>query len=38
MLGKVSGVFSGTKGKVKANVCPNCGENSIFIDELEKVK
>ena len=38
VLGKGSGVFSGTKGKVKASVCPNCGEISIFIDELEKVK
>lgn len=38
MIGKVSGVFSGTKGKVNANVCPNCCEISIFIDELEKVK
>ncbi len=25
LLGKGSGVFSDTKGKVKATVCPNCG-------------
>ncbi|MCR8747111.1 hypothetical protein [Romboutsia lituseburensis] len=38
VLGKGSGVFSDTKGKVKASVCPNCGEISIFFDKLEKVK
>ena len=38
VLGKGRGIFSDTKGKVKASVCPNCGEISIFIDELEKVK
>lgn len=30
LLGKGSGVFR-YKGKVKAAVCPNCGEISIFL-------
>lgn len=38
LLGKGSGVFSDTKGKVKATVCPKCGEISIFFDKLDKIK
>ena len=38
LLGKGSGVFSDTKGKVKATVCLNCGEISIFFDKLDKIK
>ena len=37
-LGKGSGVFSDTKGKIKASICPNCGEISIFFDKLDKIK
>ncbi|MBC5630785.1 hypothetical protein H8S20_18180 [Clostridium sp. NSJ-6] len=39
VLGKGGGIFSSnTKGKVKAAVCPRCGEISIFFDELDKIK
>lgn len=38
VLGKGSGVFSSNKGKIKAAVCPNCGEISIFFDKLDKIK
>lgn len=38
VLGKGSGVFSNTKGKIKASVCPKCGEISIFFDKLDKIK
>lgn len=38
VLGKGSGVFSDTKGKIKAAICPNCGEISIFFDKLDKIK
>lgn len=38
LLGKGSGVFSDTKGKIKAAICPNCGEISIFFDKLDKIK
>ncbi|MBC5628860.1 hypothetical protein H8S20_08150 [Clostridium sp. NSJ-6] len=39
VLAKGGGIFSSnTKGKVKAAVCPKCGEISIFFDELNKIK
>lgn len=39
LLGKGEGIFSSmTLGKVKAAVCPKCGEVSIFFDELDKIK
>ena len=38
VLGKGNGVFSDNKGKIKASVCPKCGEISIFFDKLEKIK
>lgn len=37
VLGKGSGIFSETKGKIKAAVCPKCGEISIFFDKIEKI-
>lgn len=38
VLGKGSGIFSSdTKGKIKAAVCPICGEISIFFDKLDKI-
>ncbi|MGL5415904.1 MAG: hypothetical protein ACRDAU_09620 [Clostridium sp.] len=37
VLAKGSGIFSDSKGKVKAAVCPNCGEVSIFFDKLDKI-
>ena len=37
VLGKGNGVFSDNKGKIKAAVCPKCGEISIFFDKLEKI-
>lgn len=38
MLGKGTGIFSYTKGKVKAAVCGNCGEISIYFDKIEKIE
>lgn len=38
VLGKGSGLFSKSKGKVKAAVCPNCGEISVYFDNLSKIK
>lgn len=37
-LAKGSGLFSDTKGKIKAAVCPTCGEISIFFERLDKIK
>jgi hypothetical protein len=38
LLGKGSGIFSESKGKIKAAVCPKFGEISIFFDKLDKIK
>ena len=38
MLGKGTGIFSDTKGKVKAAVCSNCGEISLYFDKVEKIE
>lgn len=38
VLGKGTGIFSDTKGKIKAAVCPNCGEISIYFDKIEKIE
>ncbi|GAA0086534.1 hypothetical protein UT300007_29740 [Clostridium sp. CTA-7] len=38
VLGKGSGVLSDNKGKIKAAICPKCGEISIFFDKLDKIK
>ena len=37
MLAKGKTVFSDTKGKIKASVCPKCGEISLFFDKLDKI-
>ncbi len=39
VLSKGDGFFSAKNmGKIKATVCPKCGEISIFFDELYKIK
>lgn len=38
MLGKGTGTFFDTKGKVKDAVCSNCGEISIYFDKVEKIE
>ncbi len=38
VLGKGSGILSDNKGKIKAAVCPKCGEISVFFDNLHKIK
>ena len=39
VLGKEGSVFSSnTIGKIKAAVCPKCGEISILFDKLDKIK
>ena len=38
MLGKGTGIFSDTKGKVKVAVCSNCREISIYFDKIEKIE
>lgn len=39
LLGKGTGLFcSDTKGKVRAAVCPKCGEISLFYDKIEKLQ
>lgn len=37
LLAKGTGIFSDKKGKIKAAVCPACGEISIFFDNLDKI-
>lgn len=36
-LSKGIGLFSERKEKVKVAVCPNCGEISIYIEDVEKL-
>ena len=31
-------LFGGRIGKTKVAICPNCGEVSIYIEDLEKLK
>lgn len=35
---KGGGIFGRTVGKVKAAVCPECGEISLYVEETEKLK
>lgn len=37
LLAKGSGIFSGARGKVKAAVCPKCGEISIYFENVDKL-
>lgn len=39
LLGKGNGiVFNKTKGKVKAAVCPKCGEISVYLENVDKIE
>ena len=35
---KGGGLFGKTVGKVRAAVCPECGEISLYVEETEKLK
>lgn len=37
-LSKGQGVLSDAVDKVKVAVCPNCGELSLYIEHVEKIK
>ena len=38
LLAKGNGILSNELGKIKVAVCPNCGELSLYFDQLEKLK
>lgn len=38
ILSKGQGTFSKDLGKIKAAVCPYCGEVSLYIDDLKSIK
>ncbi len=38
LLAKKNGILSNELGKIKVAVCPNCGELSLYFDQLEKLK
>ena len=38
ILSKGQGTLSKELGKIKAAVCPCCGEVSLYIDDLESIK